>query len=309
MSNLAQRLLADLDSLVEVHAGIAAHGVAVLEGDAVVALAGFCGTTFAAPDAIVRLLEDLPPPPALLLTNDPYAGGVGLDHVFLLGRSGSRSVVAALAFRDFGAMRKDVFRHRAETFHEGLSLSLLAVDWTGPDRDVVLNVIATNVREGKVARTVVDAAARATLAACKVADPIKPEAAAAPPVSGRADGRAIVANSNDAAIDVVLEASDRGWRLRSTLDSKNPGEVARCAASAIRSASMLGVADALSLSRAALLRTLNVEASDVAAVAPEAVGDGTPLAYACYRAAFDAARKLAGAAATPRDEDAFLARE
>jgi hypothetical protein len=309
MNDPAQRLLDELDTIVAAHPGIAAHGVAVLNGTTAVALAGFCGTTFAAPDTIAKLLDDLPPPPALLVTNDPYAGGVALDHVFLLGRAGSRTIVAALAFRDFGAMRKDVFRHRAETFHEGLSLSLLPVDWTGPDRDVVLNVIAANVRDGAAIRAFTDKVARATLAACNGGDWIASDWAPLPAILGHADSRAVLANSNDAAIDVRLQFSENGWRLRISLDSKNPAAVARCAASAIRSATMLGVADALSLPRATLLHTLNVDDVGVAAVAPEAVGDGAPLAFACYRAAFDAARTLGRTAASPRDEAAFLARQ
>ena len=309
MSDPAQRLLAELDTIVSAHLGISAHGVAVLDGNAVIAFAGFCGTTLAAPDSIARLVQNAPPPPGLLLTNDPHAGGVALDHVFLLGRCGSLSVVVALTFRDFGAMRKDVFRHRAETFHEGLGLSLLAVDWNGSDRDVVLNVIEANVRDGGVARLVIDQVARATLAACQVAVAIKPGLVRPPAISGHAGSRAVVANSDHAAVDVTLEVNDGDWRLRTSLDSKGPAEVARCATSTVRSASMLGVSDALSLPCAALLQTLKVEETGVAAVAPEAVGDGAPLAYACYRAAFDAARKLAGGSASPRDEAAFLARQ
>jgi hypothetical protein len=309
MSDPAQRLLAELDMIVAAHPGISAHGVAVLEGNAVIAFAGFCGTTLAAPDSIVRLVNCAPSPPALLLTNDPHAGGAGLDCVFLMGRSGARSVVAALTFRDFGAMRKDVFRHRAETFHEGLALSLLSVDWSGSDRDVVLSVIDANVKDGGVARAVMDQAARATLAACHLSDAIEPSPVKLPAISGQASSRAIVANSNDATVDVTFEANDGGWRLRTSLDSRNPTEVARCSASSIRSASMLGIADALSLPATALLRTLDVEGTGVAAVAPEAVGDGTPLAYACYRAAFDAARNLIGGSSAPRDEVAFLVRQ
>jgi hypothetical protein len=273
------------------------------------ALAGFSGLTLSAPDMIARLVRAAPPPPSLVLTNDPYAGGVALDHVFLLARGTSRSVVAALAFRDFGAMRKDVFRHRAETFHEGLSLSLLAIDWNGPERDIVLGVIAANVRDGTAARDVIDRVARATLSACTAPDAAAMQLATLPAISGHAESRAIVANSNDAAVDVALDARNGAWSLHASFDSTSAMAVGRCSAAAVRSASTLGVADALSLPAAAVLPTLRVEDTNVAAVAPEAVGDGAPLAYACYRAAFAAARKLSGGTSEPRDEAAFKTRQ
>ena len=309
MSDPARRLLTELDEIVAAHPGISAHGVALLEGGAVIALAGFCGATLAAPDSIVRLIDSASPPPTLLLTNDPHAGGVGLDRLFLMGRSGSRSVVTALAFRDFGAMRKDVFRHRAETFHEGLSLSLLSVDWSGPDREVVLNVIEANVKDGGAARIVMDRTAHATLAACRLPEAIAPHPVNLPAIAGQASGQAVVANSNHATVRVTFEAKGDSWRLRASLDSGNPAELARCSHTTIRSASMLGAADALSLPPAALLQRLTVEQSGIAAVAPEAVGDGTPLAFACYRAGFDAVRELVGGSTKPRDEAAFRARQ
>jgi hypothetical protein len=312
MIDPAQRLLEQLDEIVAPHPGlVAAHGAAVIEGEEVVALAGFCGMTLAAPGAILQLLNSAPPA-ALVLTNDPYAGGVGLDHLFLVGRSAGRAVIAALAFRDFGAMRKDVFRRRAETFHEGLALSVLPVDWDGPERDVVLGVIAANVRDGEAARAITDRVARATLAACASPGGIRPgrRARTAVPVTGRAEGRAAVANSNGASIETTLDAAGGEWRLALILDSENAGALARCSAAAIRSASVLGVADALGLPRTAPLQSLVVTHANLAAVAPDAVGEGTPVAYGCYRAAFDAARKLrTGGAATPRDEAAFLARD
>jgi hypothetical protein len=310
MTDLAHRLLAELDRIVAAHTGVTAHGVAVIEGENTIALAGFCGTSLAAPGAILALLRNAPPP-SLVLTNDPHAGGTGLDRVFVIARAGPRSVVAALAFRDFGAMRKDVFRRRAETFHEGLAFSLLPVDWAGPDRDIVLGLIAANVRDGIVACDITDRVVRATLAANDAIGGLASQTgpASAIPISGHAEGRAAVANANGVAVDAALSADADGWRVTMQLDNQTVGEVARCSTSAIRSASVLGVADALGLPRMAALDSLRVEPGNAAAAAPEAVGDGMPVAYACYRAAFDAARKLSAAAATrPRDEAVFLAR-
>jgi hypothetical protein len=310
MTDSANRLLAELDRVVATHAGVAAQGVAVLDGENTIALAGFCGTSLAAPHAIMTMLRDAPPS-ALVLTNDPHAGGVGLDQVFVIGRVGPRSIVSALTFRDFGAMRKDVFKRRAETFHEGLAFSLLPVDWSGPDRDAVLKLIAANVRDGAASRDVFDRVARAVLSARSTIEGTALRAGATPPmpVAGRAEGRAAVAGANGVAVDAMLDGSEGGWRVTLGLDNQTAREMARCSASAIRSASVLGVADALGLPRTAPLGRLRVEHGNVAAVAPEAVGEGMPVAYACYRAAFDAARKLSVAAATlPRDEAAFLAR-
>ena len=308
MTDPAQRLLADLDTIVGIHQGFRAHGAAVLEGDEVVALAGFCGMTLAAPGAICKLMNNAASAVMLALTNDPYAGGSRLNHIFMIGLAGSRSVVTALAFRDFGAMRKDVFRHRAETFHEGLALSLLCVDWKGPERDVVLSVIATNVRDGHAARDVIDRVALATLNACSSLAAFEPQCAPAMPrILGRADGRAIVDESNGAAIDAVFDAGG-GWRVTLKLDNRNVAEVARCSSSAIASAATLGFADGFGLPLTVSLSLLNVEDADVAAEAPEAVGEGTPLAYACYRATFDAVRKLSNKTSSPRDEVLFLAR-
>jgi hypothetical protein len=312
MIDPAQRLLQELDAIVAAHPGlVSAHGAAVTDGDEIAALAGFSGMTLAAPGAILKLLDSAPPT-ALVLTNDPYAGGVRLDHLFVVGRSAGRAVIAALAFRDFGAMRKDVFRRRAETFHEGLALSVLPVDWDGPERDVVLGVIAANVRDGAAARAIMDRVAHATRAAQASLGEFRPgpNSRTAVPVSGRSQGRAALANSNGAAIETTFEADGNVWRLALMLESENAGAVARCAAASIRSASVLGVADALGLPRTAPLQSLMVEHTNLAAVAPDAVGEGTPVAYGCYRAAFDAARKLrTGALATPRDEAAFLARD
>lgn len=310
MSDPAHRLLAELDAIVAGQAGVAVRGVAVLDGENTVVLAGFCGTSLAAPGAIIALLDGAPPS-ELVLTNDPHAGGLGLDQVFLIGRAGRRSIVAALAFRDFGAMRKDVFRRRAETFHEGLSFSLLPLAWDGPDRDAVLKLIAANVRDGTAVRDVFDRLAHAVLAARSTIDniPAPPPANPAIPIKGKAEGRAAVAGANGVAVDAVLAAAGGGWSVMLSLDNQTDREVSRCSASAIRSASMLGVADALGLPRTVPLDSLKVEPGNAAAAAPEAVGEGMPVAYACYRAAFDAARKLSPAtAAAPRDETAFLAR-
>lgn len=310
MTDPAHRLLAELDRIAAAHAGVAAQGVAVLDGENTIALAGFCGMSLAAPHAIMAMLRDAPPS-ALVLTNDPHAGGVGLDQVFVIGRVGSRSIVSALTFRDFGAMRKDVFKRRAETFHEGLAFSLLPVDWSGPDRDAVLKLIAANVRDGAAARDVFDRVARAVLSARSTIEGTALRADATPPMpaASRSEGRAAVAGANGVAVDASLSADSDGWRVTLKLDNQTAREMARCSASAIRSASVLGVADALGLARTALLGCLRVEHGNVAAVAPEAVGEGTPVAYACYRAAFDAACKLSPAApTTPRDEVAFLAR-
>lgn len=310
MTDPANRLLAELDGIVAAHDGVTAHGVAVLGDGGIVALAGFCGASLAAPTEIVTRLPNVPLS-SLVLTNDPHAGGVGLDQVFVVGRAGPRSIVAALAFRDFGAMRKDVFRRRAETFHEGLSFSLLPVDWDGPDRDAVLKLIAANVRDGTAARDVFDRVTHAVLAARATVGGVPPRPGANPaiPVSGNAEGRAAVAGANGVAVDAALAATGGVWSAMLSLDNRTDRDVPRCSASALRSASVLGVADALGLPRTALLGSLKVETGNAAAVAPEAVGEGMPVAYACYRAAFDAARKLSPATApAPRDEAAFLAR-
>jgi len=306
MTDLAHELLAEIDISLKAYTDVTAHGVALIDGDTIVDAAGLSGLTLAAPAAIASRLKNLPPPPNLAITNDPYASGVRLDHVFFVTRKGASAIVTALTFRDFGAMRSDVFRRRAETFHEGLNLSLLTVDWDGPDRNILLDVISANIRNGTAMREAVDHTARWAMAACARARVPRVQAAAA--VTGKASGHAEIPLATGLAVDVTLDCSGNDWRLGAHFSAGGDAPVARCASASLRSASVLGIADALSMPPAAVLPRLKIETGKLAAVAPEAVNDGGPLAYACYQAAFDAARKLSRGTTVPRNEEAFRAR-
>lgn len=305
MTHTAHNLLSQIDTALARYRDVAAHGVALLDGDKVIDSAGFSGLTLAAPAGIAARLKDLPSAPAIAITNDPYASGVRLDHLFLIARNGKFKIVAALKFDDFGAMRDDVFRRRAETFHEGLNLSMLTIDWSSPERDMLLGVIAANIRNGAAMRDALDETARWLLAASERLTPAAPATVATAAVSGKADGQAKLAGR---ALNVTLDCSSADWRLSARLAGGDNAASARCAAASLRSAMIFAVADALSMPPVAVLAKLTVETGGLAAVAPEAVNDGGRLAFACYQAAFQATTKLSGADASPRDEASFRAR-
>lgn len=307
-------LLGTLDSVTaKERAHASAHGVMLLEGTHVLAAAGFSGLSLAAPLAIVeRLDRSSSAQGVIVLHNDPHAGGADLNHLFMVTRAGTvrRYLVAALAFTDFGAMRRDVFRRQAETFHEGLSLSLLAVDWDGPERQMVLRVIETNVRHGASVCAVIGKAAQALLAA---ADESGPASVASKPflLPGCA-GHASAPVAEDGTLSVLARWSSGDpsapgdMRLQLSRDPAQ-GQVARCSASSARSAAWLGVADALGMSWHDL-KMPRIDVGNVAAGAPEAVGDGLPIAFACYRAAFEAACGLDIPDGMPRSIDVFTER-
>lgn len=287
------------------------HGVALVEGAKISAAIGFNGLTLAAPIAIAdRLAGAAPPSGAIVLSNDPHAGGVSLNHLFLVARTNAPAcwLVAALTFADFGAMRSDVFRRRAETFHEGLSLSRLTADWGGTDRHIVLSVIGANVRRGEAVRAIIDKSARAVLAAAAERNTVG--IAAGPSATlPRGAGRGSAPVTDGGELVVVAE-----WRGRSEPTLSNVclklvggaanGQMARCSASSARSAVVLALADAFG-ARWQDLVAMKIDCGNVAATAPEAVGDGLPVAYACYRAAFAAARAAGAQAEAPRSLAAF----
>lgn len=286
------------------------HGVALIEEARISAAAGFNGLTLAAPIAIAdHLAGTASLSGTIVLNNDPHAGGVSLSHLFLVARTGGPDcfLVAALTFADFGSMRSDVFRRRPETFHEGLSLSLLAADWGGADRQIVLSVIGANVRRGETVRAIIDKSARTVLAAAAEQGPVAIAAgpsATLPRGAGR--GSAPVTDSGDLVVEAEMtgaggQAADVCLQL---VGAASSSQVARCSASSARSAVVLAFADA-SGARWQDLVAMKIDCGNVAAAAPEAVGDGWPVAYACYRAAFAAARHAGARAGSPRSIAAF----
>ncbi|MGE0853430.1 MAG: hypothetical protein AB7O44_28090 [Hyphomicrobiaceae bacterium] len=321
----ARALLQTLDALAARHEGrVLAHGAAMLDRSTILSAAGFNGMTLAAPSAIgERLGPGATAGGAIVLSNDPHAGGADLNHLFLVANAGSpqRHCVAALAFQDFGAMRKDVFRRRPETYHEGLSLSLLSADWSGSDRDIVLGVIAANIRHGAAMRAVIDEAARAIVAAAANAAAMYPRGDPAPElIAGAGEGHVTVGEASNVAISASLrilpaaamdDPASGVTNLQITLRLVGNGvaQIRRCAESSARSAAVLGIADALGAPWQSVLPATCVDARAICATPPEAVGDGLACAYACYRAAFTAVGDLPLAIArTPREPTGLIGR-
>lgn len=193
-------------------AGIVEGGFAVLDprGRAVaeaMTSPAMCGVIAACAGA---LLARFPAPglaeATLLVTNDPYAGGIDSGKLFLFrpllaeGRlAGLAGSVAAHA--DFGAMRGDAATFGREITHEGFRLPPLALRSPGGGFPPVLTaMVAANVRDGAATLRLMEAQRTALFAlASAVGDPA--------PLEGLGDGLAATA--------AARLAQQRPARLRS----------------------------------------------------------------------------------------------
>lgn len=92
-------------------------------------------------ESVVRARLASPAPPqwrigTLHLSNDPYAGGLGLDVVVMLapviaGAGLAGFAGAALRVADIGAMRDDIFAFGRQIMHEGVRLAALDLSLDG----------------------------------------------------------------------------------------------------------------------------------------------------------------------------------
>lgn len=121
----------------------------------------------------------------LHLSNDPYAGGLGLDVVVMLAPvpGGAGFAGAALRVADIGAMRPDIFAFGRQILHQGVRLEALEIVLEeGRFPDTLRMFLEANTRAAAVTVPALEAVAgvlaraRAAAMPASIADPGLPAA-------------------------------------------------------------------------------------------------------------------------------------